>query len=257
MKINFLLFVFLVSTSMASAQSEKIEAQIFNWKKAEVNKEKTGKKRAFFEGSTTHFDRFIVHATTLKPGLAPHPSHTHADLEELVIVKEGQLKVTIEGKSSILGPGSIALIMPGDEHGFENAGNTKATYYVLRYHSRSPQNDARGKAEGGSFVVNWEDTAYTPHDRGGVRHFFDRGTSMCENFEMHVTTLNVGIQSHPPHTHVGEEIILMITGNIEEYIDGKTDNAAIGDIVFLASQVPHAPTNIGKKQCTYFAFKWY
>ena len=80
---------------------------------------------------------FEVHTSTLEPGKAPHPPHVHNDFEELIIVKEGQVKITIAGNSKILGPGSIAFAMPGDEHGIENAGNTQATYYILKYKGKA------------------------------------------------------------------------------------------------------------------------
>jgi uncharacterized cupin superfamily protein len=106
--------------------------------KLEVKKEDTRIRRQVLEGKTLALDYFEVHTSTLEPGKAPHPPHVHADQEELMIVKEGQVKITIAGKSKILGPGSIAFAMPGDEHGIENAGNTQATYLILKYKGKLP-----------------------------------------------------------------------------------------------------------------------
>jgi (S)-ureidoglycine aminohydrolase len=90
-------------------------------------------------------------------GEAPHPPHVHNDEEELMIIKEGQVKITIAGKSKTLGPGSIAFAMPGDEHGIENAGNTQATYYILKYKGKFPMNLERAKQAGGSFMLDWNE----------------------------------------------------------------------------------------------------
>lgn len=79
---------------------------------------------------------------------------------------------------------------------------------------------------------------------------------MCEDFEMHVTNLNENTSSHAPHTHVVEEIILLVTGNVSMHIDGLEHPAAKGDLAFLDSNIPHAGTNIGTDQCIYFAFQW-
>src|SRR5690606_40953445 len=90
----------------------------------------------------------LIHATTLLPGRSPHPAHVHADLEELVIVRDGLLGVTIGGVRTVLGPGSVAVAQPGEAHGFENAGDAPVTYYVFRYRARVPVNTARGRAAG-------------------------------------------------------------------------------------------------------------
>jgi len=46
-------------------------------------------------------------------------------------VLEGTLEVTINGKSSRIGRGSVAFIGSGDEHGIRNLGDTPARYYVI------------------------------------------------------------------------------------------------------------------------------
>lgn len=69
------------------------------------------------KGSTTRLFLFEVHATTPEPGKVPHLPHVHNDMVELMIVKEGQLEITIKGESKILVPGSEAFTMEGDEHG--------------------------------------------------------------------------------------------------------------------------------------------
>jgi hypothetical protein len=54
---------------------------------------------------------------------------------------------------------------------------------------------------------------------------------------MHTTALNAGQDSHAPHTHVQEEIILIV----EEccYIDGKLQKDQ-QVICILSANVPHA-----------------
>ncbi len=206
------------------------------------------------EGATPAFSHVKVHATTVAGGKAAHAGHSHAD-EELIIVKEGTLAVTYGGKTEKLETGSIALLMPGDEHALANAGSEPVTYYIMRYETKAPQPD-RGKQAGGSFVKHWNELEYKGHDKGGRRNVFDRATAHSERFEMHITTLNEGLMSHPPHTHKAAEILLLIEGEAEESINGTWVPSAVGDIIFLQSQVPHAIRNTGKKPCTYFAFQF-
>ena len=229
---------------------------MYHWNKLEPIKEDTRVRRQVLEGKTFALEYFEIHASTLEPGKAPHPPHTHADQEELMIVKEGQVKITIAGQSKILGPGSIAFAMPGDEHGIENAGNKIATYYILKYKGKPPMDIERAKKAGGSFMLDWNDLKTNNTGKGYRRDFFNKATSQLTQFEMHTTALNKDSVSHAPHTHVQEEIILIIRGNVTMHIDGKLFPASAGDIVFLSSGIPHALLNTGKEQCEYFAFQW-
>jgi (S)-ureidoglycine aminohydrolase len=254
---TFLFLSFLSFSCLTHAQNifRPIEAKIYCWADAPLNKKETIEQRSLLEGSSVAFKHIKIHATTAYPNQAPHPAHKHNE-EEMIIVKEGELTVMIAGKTYTLGTGSVALIMSGDEHGFENKGSTNATYYVMRYESREPANMARGKQAGGSFVVHWNDVPFQQHDKGGIRKFFDKPTSMTKRFEMHVTTLKEGLESHPPHIHEAAEILLPIDNIAEEHIAGKWIKAGIGDIIFLESNVPHSIRNISKGTVTYYAFQF-
>jgi (S)-ureidoglycine aminohydrolase len=249
-----LLMVFNASALMA--QETTVSSGVYYWRDLKVEGDDSIERRPILIGQTRDLAHLEIHASTLAPGTTPHPSHAHEGEEELVIVKDGQLKVTIEEESKVLGPGSIALILPGKEHGFENAGDTKSSYYILRYQSRLPMDKERGEKAGGSFVIDWNQLAFSPHDKGGIRRYFDQSTAMCERFEMHVTTLNEGLKSHEPHTHRPAEIILVIAGNTEMQIGNKFFQGTEGDLYFVASEVPHAIRNTGKGSCSYFAFQF-
>lgn len=253
---NLLLFICCCSCVSLFAQNDTITSGIYRWKDLKVEKQETRKRRQVLDGPSLFMERFEIHTTTLKPGLAPHAPHSHQEEEELIIVKEGQLKVTIEDQSRVLGPGSVAFAEIGDQHGFQNAGNTKATYYVIKMKGRGNLDQERGKKAGGSFMIDFRNLEFKPGNKGGRRDYFRRSTAIFDYFEMHVTTLNPGIQSHPAHTHEAAEIILVIDGKVEEEIDGQFYNGQTGDLLFLASQSSHAIRNRGKKQCMYFAFQW-
>lgn len=245
--LPFLLLVMVVSMKGQSA----LPSMIYSW--SDLDK---GAEQVLLVGNTTHLKRLEIKAIRLVSKKKPKHERVHAGEEELIIVKEGQLKIRMGTTKSILGPGSVALILPGDKHKLSPAGNGPAVFYSMKYQSKKPMSVERGKKAGGSFVVHWEEVAYREHNKGGRRDFFDRPTAMSEDFEMHVTNLNETVQSHAPHTHEVEEIILMIQGNIEMHIDGATPKAGVGDFAFVDSLVPHAPTNIGKGQAIYFAFQW-
>lgn len=233
-----------------------MKSSVYNWDALTVEKMETVDRRQILEGSTTYLSSLEIHAVTVEPGKAPHLPKTHDDLEELVIVKEGNLSVTIKNKTRVLGPGSVAFTIPGEEHAFENGGKTIVTYYILRFRSKLPLNLQRGKQAGGSFMIDWKDLVIAKTEKGGRRNFFERPTSMFERFEMHVTTLNGGLKSHEPHKHRAEEIVLLIKGNTEMQIGESQNKAYSGAVIFLGSQVLHALKNIGDEPCEYFAFQW-
>jgi (S)-ureidoglycine aminohydrolase len=252
---QLLLCLFAVGHFVKPDPTQPIVSKTYVWAKAPVSRKAASEQRAILDGTSTDFNHIEIHATTLAAHQAPHPAHKHDD-EELIIIKEGKLTVTIAGKANTLGPGSVALMMPGDEHGFDNQSDSPATYYVMRYAAKEPADTGRGKKTGGSFWIDWKEVAFQPHDKGGIRRLFDRATTMSKRFEMHVTTLNQGLWSHPPHTHKAAEILLMVDGSAQESIDGKLHPATTGDLIFLESNVPHAIQNTGNKPCTYFAFQF-
>jgi (S)-ureidoglycine aminohydrolase len=256
MRIQLLLFLLISASVLKAQKTDSLLPHVYRWDCLITTIEDTRARKEIMEGSTTSLAYFEVHASTLQPGKAPHPPHTHADQEELIIVKEGKVKITINGVSNVMGPGSIAYAIPGDEHGIENTGNTQATYYVFKYKSKLPMNLERAKQNGGSFMINWDTVTVAKTDKGKRREFFNKPTSQLVKFEMHTTALNAGFDSHPPHTHKEEEIILLLKGNVQMNIGGNLFKAGPGDVVFLSSGVSHNLTNIGSDQCEYFAFQW-
>lgn len=256
MKQVIIVFLSLGTSSLIAQKNDSLVSGAYYWNKLEPKKEDTRVRRQVLEGKTFALNYFEIHASTLELGKTPHPPHVHDDHEELMIVKEGQVTVTIKGISKIVGPGSIAFAMPGDEHGIENADSTQATYLILKYKGRAPMDLERAKQAGGSFMLDWNELKTSNTDKGYRRDFFNRGTSQLRQFEMHTTALNADSVSHAPHTHVQEEIILILRGNVEMYIGGNLFKGSAGDLYFLSSNVPHALKNIGKEQCEYFAFQW-
>ncbi len=109
----------------------RLGSSIFEWTKLEAKATRTGERRDVTDRPTLTLANFECHITTLRAGETPHAPHRHPD-EEIILVKEGQLDVTISGTTQRAGPGSIVFVSSGDEHGWKNAGDTVVTYYVIR-----------------------------------------------------------------------------------------------------------------------------
>src|SRR5690606_22722520 len=111
-----------------------------------------------------------------------------ANTEELIIVKEGKLKVTIAGKTKILGPGGVAMAMPGDLHEAVNDSKEKVSYYLLKYTKKGTGSVAVNTKAIPSILVDWDEVAVQKNDRGFRRQHFNQSTVLFEKFDMHATT---------------------------------------------------------------------
>jgi quercetin dioxygenase-like cupin family protein len=255
MKIMLSLFFSILAMNVI-AQTQPITSGVYHWSEIPVKKTDQREGRKIAEGTTPEFSYFEIHATTQEKGAVPRPPHTQKDIEELIIIKEGKLKCTIGSKTQILGAGSVLLIPPLEMQAFENVGDGPVTYYVFMFRSKKETNIERSKQAGGTMLLNFDSLAYTETNNKGTRKYFDRPTAMTENFEMHITSLNVKGPSHASHQHIDTEIILVIDGQTEMTIDGKTYTAGPGDLYIAESGKLHGISNATDKPCSYFAFKW-
>ena len=116
---------------MCVTASGQETSAIFDWTKMAVKKTATGERRDVINRPTATLKNFESHITTIEAGLVPHAPHRHAD-EEIVIVKEGTLEVTVEGRTERIGPGSMFFFASNEMHGTKNVGEGRATYFVIR-----------------------------------------------------------------------------------------------------------------------------
>jgi mannose-6-phosphate isomerase-like protein (cupin superfamily) len=86
--------------------------------------------RQIFTGTTHSGYPIDLHDTELPAVAAPHAPHHHVH-EELLLIREGTLEVALGGAKTRVGPGSVVYIASNEEHGWRNAGNTPAKYFVL------------------------------------------------------------------------------------------------------------------------------
>jgi (S)-ureidoglycine aminohydrolase len=243
MKLPLLVLLALTGLT-ATAQNDTLSSGIYSLPGGKV------------AAGTSDLAMMKAHASTLAPGKTNHPPRALNDVEELIFIKEGKIKVNINDSSKVVGPGSLVLIMAGDVQNFENTSGKPATYYVLTLKSKLPVDRQRGKQAGGSLVIDWNSIAVKKTDKGESRPIFDRPTSMFKKFEVHATALNGGMESHPPHMHRSEEMMLVMQGDVTASIAGKNYSATTGDMILLTPNILHGVKNAGTGQCWYYAIKW-
>ncbi|HKF48680.1 MAG TPA: cupin domain-containing protein [Terracidiphilus sp.] len=108
----------------------------------------------------------------------------------------------------------------------------------------------------GPAVFEWEDMKPVKNATGDVRSLCKSPTATLEQLEMHVSTLNAGLMSHPPHRHVNEELIILREGECETLSNGKWIRVTPGSVVFNASNSLHGFRNIGTTPAVYHVINW-
>ena len=113
------------------AQNPALPSKTYSFPDLPVRATGKNQQRAVLKGETHSGFPVELHLTELAPGEAPHPPHHHVH-EEAIMIFEGTLEVTIAGHGSArLGPGSVAYVASGEEHGWRNVGAGRAHYFVL------------------------------------------------------------------------------------------------------------------------------
>ena len=238
------------------AQQDSLLSGMYQWKEPKKQGQKNISSAILFEGKVHDMEWLQMSANVLTPSTIKSNVNVPGDQEHLIIIKSGTISLGINNSTYSIGAGSIALLMPGDTLSLQNQGREACKYYLMKYRSKLPIDVERGKTSGGSFVKDWKQIEYKPHDKGGRRDFFERPTTMCKRFEMHVSTLKEALKSHDPHTHKAEEIVLVTEGKTEMQIGNTFYKGGEGSIYYLGSNVPHAIQNNGKGNTTYFAFQF-
>jgi quercetin dioxygenase-like cupin family protein len=124
----------LAGVSAVSARGPVMGSRVFDWNSLTPTPNKTGAVRRVVQEPTATLDELEIHVTTLNPGQISHPPHKHPN-EELVILDSGKLEATSNGKTRVLGPGSIIFNASNQLHGVRNVGDVPATYHVINWTS--------------------------------------------------------------------------------------------------------------------------
>ena len=132
--VSVLLLPFILAA--AAGQDRPTASRTFRYEDLKVNVNGENRSRPILDQKTHTGFPVEVHETELAPGLAPHPPHRH-EHEEMILIREGTLEVTISGRSVNLGPGSVALVGTNEEHGWRNVGASRARYFVIALGNRA------------------------------------------------------------------------------------------------------------------------
>jgi len=99
---------------------------------AKVTHEAFGDLRVYYEGPTDQLSSMTAGSLSLKPGMSPHPPHEHPE-EEFMVVTEGSGEITVNGKVTKVGSGSMMYCAAGTLHGIVNTGKAPLLFYYYKW----------------------------------------------------------------------------------------------------------------------------
>jgi quercetin dioxygenase-like cupin family protein len=119
-----------LAAGSAAGQSKALASKSYRYEDLTARSNGQNRSLPVLNGATHSGFPVELHETELGPSQEPHPPHHHAH-EEMIMIREGMLDVTIAGNTTRLGPGSVAYVASNEEHGWRNAGTDRAKYFVL------------------------------------------------------------------------------------------------------------------------------
>ncbi|HWC97440.1 MAG TPA: cupin domain-containing protein [Candidatus Sulfopaludibacter sp.] len=116
----------------AAAQDQKksLASKVFTFEELPVKVNGQNKSRAVLNGELHSGFPVELHITELGPGQVPHQPHKHEN-EEIVMLRSGQLDITINGQTTRATAGSVIYVASNEEHGSRNPGPDPAMYFVI------------------------------------------------------------------------------------------------------------------------------
>ena len=121
----------LAQATDARGQGDSLPSASYSFETLTAHTAPSGAQtREALKGKLATGESLETHATTLPPGAMPHPPHHHVH-SEMFLMREGNLELTVNGKTYQLGPGAVAFVRSNDEHGVKNVGTTPANYFVV------------------------------------------------------------------------------------------------------------------------------
>jgi quercetin dioxygenase-like cupin family protein len=100
--------------------------------KAKLTREPFGDLKIYYDGPTDLLQQMTAGSLRLKAGASPHPPHTHPE-EEFMVITEGTGEISVDGKVTKVGPGTMMYCAGNRPHGIVNTGKTPLLFYFYKW----------------------------------------------------------------------------------------------------------------------------
>ncbi len=232
-----------------------------DWDSLAVKKTKAGESRAVFDNPTPTLEKFEVHITTLNPGMISHPVHQHP-WEEMLLIKEGKVEVSINGQKYPAGPGYLVFFASHDPHNLKNVGDTPATYYVINFYTDlvhtvadKPASEQAVPGKLPSSVIDCNGLRVEPTKTGSRIVVLNAHTLTFPGLGNHLTTLNPGQSTARDINDTGDELFILRSGTLEASAHNVSVRLTEGSLFYFAPNDRRTFKNIGTTPATYQVFK--
>jgi mannose-6-phosphate isomerase-like protein (cupin superfamily) len=107
-----------------------MKTQHFKYDQLPVTVNGKNKRLSMFTAKTHTGFKIESHSSEIAPGEVNHPPHQHLR-EEMMLIREGTMELTIAGKAYRLGPGDVGVIGSNEMHNAKNVGTTIGRYFII------------------------------------------------------------------------------------------------------------------------------
>jgi XRE family transcriptional regulator, regulator of sulfur utilization len=107
-----------------------MRTQHFKYDELPVTTNGQNRQRRMFTAKTHTGFKIESHSSDIAPGEVNHPPHRHLR-EEMMLIREGVMELTIAGTPYRLGPGDVGVIGSNELHNAKNVGTSRAVYFIV------------------------------------------------------------------------------------------------------------------------------
>lgn len=118
--------------ALLASEPTKLPNAVHDAAAAKLDRQPFGDLRVYFDGPTDQLKSMTAGSLRLKPGMRPHPPHKHPE-EEFMVITEGSGEISVEGKVTKVGPGSMMYCAGNHLHGIVNTGKTPLLFYYYKW----------------------------------------------------------------------------------------------------------------------------
>lgn len=207
-----------------------------------------------FDGPLPDIARIESHSSVLAPGASPHPLHSHADEELLVVVAgEAELAMADDGagtniRRERMGPGDFAWYPAHRFHTITNNSPAPVLYTMFKWLGPKASTARVRKAD---FFHAGEQLRRQPGTGAPQAGIFDTPTRWLSRLHAHVTVMpeGTGYDAHADSHHVA---IVLIEGMVQTL--GRT--VAAPAVLFHPAGRQHGLRALGPGPARYVVFEF-
>ena len=239
------------------SQAAVLGTTFVDWNSLTPRATSFGFTRPVFDNPTRSLEKLDVHVATLRPGMSPNGLNHHL-WEEILLVKEGSLEISVNGIAHRAGPGFLVFVASNDLHSVTAVGNTPATFYVINFYTdlthTVPDKPAVEQAIPGTLPSSFIDCNSLPASSsktGSHVNVLRSRTLTFLELESHISTLNVGQSTAADIVDPGDEVLVVKSGLVEVTVNGIASRMSEGSVLYWAPNDKRTLRNIGTTPTSY------